>query len=103
MIITATAFKLKSWHLYFEFFIDTYRVVKQVRASGGIVKMKIKPVSLKTITAWKTKEDMLNFRNSGAHLHAMRKSSSYGSIVSVTWEADTLPTWKSAVKILSNT
>lgn len=97
MIITATSFTLKSWHLYFKFFVYTYRVVRQVRSSGGIVKMKIKPLSLKTITAWKTNDDMVSFRNTGAHLDAMKKSSSFGSIQSVTWEAESVPTWEAAI------
>ncbi len=101
MIITATTFTLKSWRLYGEFFIDTYRVVKQVRSAGGIVKAKIKPVSLKTITAWKSKEEMILFRNSGAHLHAMKKSSHFGSIHSVTWESDHFPSWKMATEKLN--
>ncbi len=102
MIISTTQFKLKKWTLYGQFFIDTYRVVKQVRQAGSVVHMKIKPFSLRTITAWKTQEDMLRFRNHGSHLQAMKKSRSFGQIASVTWESDTIPTWQEAIKKLQD-
>lgn len=100
MVITATKFTLKSWKLYGEFFIDTYNVTKQLRRTQGIVQVKIHPITLRTLTVWKTREDMLRFRNSGAHLHAMKKSQSFGAIASLTWEADTIPSWKAAMQKL---
>lgn len=100
MIVSTTKFTLKSWRLYIPFFVDTYNVVKQVRRAGGIVHMKIGPISLRTITVWKREEDMRAFRNSGAHLHAMKKSRSYGAIVSTVWESDSIPTWREAIQKL---
>ena len=100
MIISTTKFKLNRLSLYGQFFIDTYRVVKQVKKAGGIVHMKINPISLRTITVWKTREHMLKFRNSDAHLHAMKKSKSFGEITSVTWESDVIPSWKEATERL---
>ena len=100
MIISTTKFKLRKASLYGRLFIDTYRVVKQIRAAGGIVHMRIDPFSLRTITVWKTREEMLNFRNAGAHLLAMKKSRSYGAISSITWESDDIPSWgEAAVKL----
>ena len=103
MIISTTKFKLKKLSLYGQFFIDTYRVVKQVKKAGGAVHLKINPISLRTITVWKTREQMLKFRNSGAHLHAMKKSKSFGEITSVTWESDVIPTWQEAIARLQRT
>ena len=97
MIISTTKFKLKSWTLYAEFFVDTLQVVKQAKAAGGIIKMRIRPIELRTLSVWKTKADMLKFRNSAAHLASMKKSDQFGSIQTVTWKADTLPTWKEAI------
>ena len=46
MIISTTKFKLKKLSLYPQFFIDTYRVVKQVKQSGGFVQMRINEFNL---------------------------------------------------------
>ncbi len=102
MIISTTLFKLKKLSLYGQFFVDTYRVVKQVKQSGGVIHMKIKPFSLRTVTVWKTHEDLLRFRNNGAHLTAMKKSKSFGEISSFTWESETIPSWKEAIEKLSD-
>jgi len=100
MIITATKFTLKSWKLYGEFFIDTYHVAKQVRRANGIMRVKIHPVSLRTLTVWQNREDMVAFRNSGAHLRAMKKSQYFGAIESFTWESTEVPSWKEASRRL---
>jgi len=102
MLISTTKFSLESRWLYPAFFLDTYRVVKQVRKSGGIVHLRIQPISLRTITAWKCETDMLNFRNSGAHMKAMKQSKSYGEITSTSWEADAIPSWSEAIQKLDS-
>ena len=100
MLVSVTQFHLKSLWLYPEFSLDTYRVVKQVKRSGGIIRMRIKPFTLRTLTAWNCEEGMRAFRNSGAHLHAMKRSREYGGIKSVSWEADTIPDWPEAIRKL---
>jgi len=102
VIATATVFKLKSWWRYFSFFGYTFRALRQARNAGGIVHIKIRPLRLMTLTVWKSEEDMKRFRNSGAHLVAMRKSNFFGSIYSATWETADIPTWKHASKKLSD-
>jgi len=102
VIATATIFKLRSWWLYISFFVYTCRALKQARHAGGIVHLKIRPFRLMTLTVWKSEEDMKSFRNSGAHLIAMRKSGYFGSIDSITWETAEIPTWKHASKMLSD-
>ena len=102
MIATATVFKLKHWWRYFSFFGYTYNALKQARASSGIVHLRIRPFRLMTLTVWKSEEDMKNFRNSGAHLIAMKKSNHFGTIRSVTWETENVPTWVHARDKLSD-
>jgi len=102
MIATATIFKLKSWWRYVSFFGFTFKAVKQAQNAGGIVHLKIRPLRLMTLTVWQREEDMKTFRNSGAHLIAMRKSNYFGSIRSVTWETNEIPDWKQAGRMLSN-
>lgn len=41
-----------------------------------------------TLTSWESKEQMLKFRNSGAHLIAMKLSSKMGLGYSVGWESE---------------
>jgi len=100
MFVSTTQFSLKHILLYPEFFLDTYRAMKQIRQSEGVIKVRINPITLRTISAWKTKEEMMNFRNSGAHRNAMKKTSKFGSIKSVVWETDTIPSWKEAISML---
>ena len=100
MLISKTKFSLRNWWLYPAFFLETYRVVKQVRKSGDIVNLRIQPFSLRTITVWKSEADMVRFRNSGAHLKAMKHSKSYGEIASISWEAEAIPSWKEAIQKL---
>lgn len=97
MIISVTKFELSSWRRYPEFFRLTYRVVRQVRESNGIIRLRINPLSLHTITAWETREDMLSFRNQGPHLAAMQQSRAFGKIYSKTWEAENIPKWQTAI------
>lgn len=59
--------------------------------------MRIKPFTLYTLTAWHSEDDMLAFRNRGAHLQAMKKTRDYGTIDSYSWEADCIPGWSEAI------
>jgi len=97
MIITATRFHLNSWFSYLKFLVVTYRVVLQARESTGQIYMKVHPIRLRGLTAWKSRENMVAFRNNGAHLEAMKQSAQFGNIFSYTWEADALPSWKASI------
>ena len=100
MIITVTKFKLQRLADYPRFFLATYQAFRQARKSTGIIKLRIDPIGLRTVTAWKTRQNMAEFRNSGAHLAAMKKSAQFGKIHSCTWETESLPTWKEAIRML---
>lgn len=102
MIITATKFRLTNPATYPHFFVITYRAFRQAKNSPGIVQLKINPFSLRTLTAWKSREDMINFRNNGAHLEAMKQSAKFGKIDSFTWDAESLPTWADAMRKLDS-
>ena len=102
MLISITQFKLKSWWLYPAFFLDTYRVVKQVKRSGGLIRMRIKPFTLRTLTAWDSEDQMLTFRNNNAHLQVMKKTRDYGTINSASWESSNIPDWSEAISRLDN-
>jgi hypothetical protein len=53
-----------------------------------------------TMTAWETREDMLRYVRSGAHVEAMRslkKVSSYAK--TYTYESETIPSWTEARRL----
>lgn len=99
MIASITSFKLKNWWRYGSFSLATYSAIKQARRSGGLVRLWIRPIELKTLTVWKSIEDLQRFRNGGAHRSAMKRSDSFGAIKIYTWETDTIPSWEQAIKL----
>lgn len=98
MVASTTHFKLKDWKVYFPFFILTIRVIFQGWASTGLIRMQIRFIELRTLTVWKTIEDMKKFRDSGFHRHGMNRVKDFGSIEVATWETETLPTWNQAIE-----
>jgi len=55
---------------------------------------------LRTLTGWESRQAMQAFRNSGAHLEAMKHIKTIGKAKSITWETRTEPVWDEARKIL---
>jgi len=55
------------------------------------------------MTLWNNESELRAFATSGAHLDAMKNSKSIAKeIRTITIEADALPTWKEAMKLLEN-
>jgi len=54
-----------------------------------------------TMTLWNSEEELRNFAGSGAHLEAMKTSAEIATeIITLTIDADTLPSWTEAIKML---
>jgi len=54
-----------------------------------------------TLSAWETTEDLKRFAREGAHLNAMKKSSTLATeIRTYTYQGDRFPGWKEAKKTL---
>ncbi len=54
-----------------------------------------------TMTLWESEQQLKDFARSGAHLEAMKTSKSIASeIKTYTYDADKLPDWNSALKLL---
>ena len=52
-----------------------------------------------TLSAWQSHDQMKAFRNSGAHLQAMKDLNQVATDArSCTFECDTFPTWDEALK-----
>ena len=94
MYVIITHFKVKSiWALPL-FQWHAYRSYGQANSSRGIISSEAWPEKGRvfcTLTLWESKAAMLKFRNSGAHLQAMKMSHKLGTGITHSWEAHELP------------
>ena len=78
MYYSVTWLKLSSiWKLP-QFFRLVAAIDEQLKDTPGVIEVKKKPLSpwvWCTLTHWDNKESMTAFRNSGAHLNAMKETS----------------------------
>jgi heme-degrading monooxygenase HmoA len=103
MYVSVTSFLVKSpWaNLFFQ--MHAMMSFMQARKSKGIIKSEtFSPFRrvYSTLTHWESKEDMLKFRNSGAHLKAMQLSAKMGKGITTGWESDLMVDRESALKRL---
>lgn len=96
MIAAYTQFRLNSLKLYPRFFVMTYRATKQARRSDGLIRFKINPISLETLTVWQSRNAMMAYVTNGAHMDAMKQQNDFGGISSATWECENIPSWQAA-------
>jgi quinol monooxygenase YgiN len=107
MIIVATELHVRSFWHFFEFAMTSARSMKQAKKSTGCVYAAVSNKGWKigyTLTVWKNKEQMLEFRNTGAHKEAMSKirklSHQYKTL---QWESTEQPGWQEARTRLAET
>lgn len=94
MIVTATQVKVASLLGLYRFICSAISINKQLSEHSDIVFIKLK--GFRTLSGWSSLEAMKEFRNSGAHLEAMKDLKKIGFAKSVTWESQTEPTWEEA-------
>ncbi len=98
MFVSITSIELKSPLNFFQLSLYALNIVRQLKSSK-CVEFKKRGIWTKhyTMTLWENKSDMMEFAKSGAHLTAMKKSSSIAKEIRLlTLEADILPAWKEA-------
>ena len=83
------------------------QIFKQLAGADGNLSYAARPQNpyvYWTITTWDSRESMMKFRNSGAHLEAMKELRNIASKAkSGHWEADEKPGWKEAwIMMLEN-
>ena len=100
MHITATQIKIKSISAFIHFFFGVTAIRKQLASAEGAIFVKFS--GLRTLTGWRSKNDMKAFRNSGAHLEAMKNIKNIGIAKSISWQADEEPEWPEAKSKLDN-
>lgn len=103
MYVSVTSFLVRSsWaNLFFQ--MHAMSSFMQAKKSKGIVKMETFSPFRKvysTVTHWESKADMLKFRNSGAHLKAMKLSAKMGHGFGTGWETEEFVDRESALSRL---
>jgi hypothetical protein len=98
MIATATELKIHGVCGLFRFFSRMGAIRRQLGSAEGVLFVRLR--GFRTLTGWSSPEAMKAFRNSGAHLDAMKHLASIGKAKSVTWETQQEPSWAEAVSRL---
>lgn len=102
MILSITYLKLKSPLKFITFLKHVFAIMKdlreskckKIRTSGFLTKHY-------TMSLWENEADMRSFASKGAHLTAMKASSSFTSEIAVhSMQADDLLPWNEAKRIL---
>jgi len=102
MIASTTQIKPATLKGCFLLLYHIFRVRQQLKSAPGLIKMDFNR-EWRTLTVWKTAEDMKAFRNRGAHLNAMKYTAKIGKAYTTTWEVDRFPTWPEAIEKLNAT
>lgn len=86
----------------FALFSWARKIVKQLNQSNcKAFKVSGIWISHYTMSLWENEEEMKRFARSGAHLDAMKASKEIANeIITSTLDADQLPSWKEAKKLL---
>ena len=100
MLATATQINIEGVRGLFHFVVHLYRVKKQLDVIPGLVSHSFHP-RFRTLSVWQNAEVMNAFRNSGAHLAAMKATRKMGRAKVVTWETAEIPSWREAHKRLA--
>ena len=97
MIASTTKYTLKGIPAFLMFSILSLRSIRQAKNSQGLIAIKIRLRDLRTLTVWKTLEDLQAFRNSKVHLKTMKDSAKLGFNQSHTWDTEHIPDWTEAI------
>lgn len=104
MKATITSIELKGFFKFFALSAAALSIIKQLKSTNykdfkkrGFLKKHY------TMTLWNSEAELKEFAKSGAHLEAMKKSKNIArEIRTITIDADALPSWKEAKKLLEN-
>ena len=104
MKVTITSIELRNPFKFFVLSMISLKIVRQLK-STNCRKLKNTGFWTKhyTMTLWESLEDMKAFATSGAHLEAMKRSKEISKeIRTITIDANELPKWSEAKKLLRN-
>ena len=98
MYVSVTGLKPKGLIGWIRFWTLTIPASKDAQKADGILHCAFKSRNgyQHTLTVWKSKEHMMSYLTSPAHLKAMKSLSKIGSGKIHGYEADTIPSWEDA-------
>jgi heme-degrading monooxygenase HmoA len=100
MIIVATELHVRNFWRLFPFIRMSAQAMKQAKQSTGCLHATATNGGWRigyTLTAWDSREAMLQFRNSGPHKTAMQQTARLSKRYKTeVWEAAALPSFKEA-------
>lgn len=102
MHISLTALKPKGFFSFLRFWFLAIPSFQEAKKAKGILFCEVKNMhgNQCTITAWKSREDMLVFMRSGVHLKAMKAFGKIATGKTYGYEADEVPSWENANALL---
>ena len=100
--ISITGLKPKGILSFIKFWRLAIPSFEQARKAKGIQFCQVKRIKgfQCTLTAWESREDMLNFMRGGAHLKAMQAFHTLATGRTYGYESETIPSWPEAFKLL---
>jgi len=102
MYISLTGLKPKNFWRTLQFWSLAIPSFKQVQTAEGNLHYAVKNMEGHqcTITAWESREQMLAFMRSGAHLKAMKAFHKIATGRTYGYEAEKIPSWEEAYRLL---
>jgi len=101
MIAIATQFKLNRPWSFPRFLWLTVMSAIQAWNDPNCLMFRIKLTGFKTMSTWKDADSMKRYALSGHHYTAMNESKSLGHGSCVRWQTENKPTWRDAIRRLS--
>lgn len=104
MKATITSIRLKTPFRFFPLSMYALSIIKQLQTTNCLDFKKQGFWTLHyTMTLWENEEQLKSFAQSDAHLIAIKKSATIAKeIKTITIDADKLPDWKTAKKMLAD-
>lgn len=102
MYISITGLKPKGFFATFKFWLLAIPSFAQAKSAAGNIFCEVKRVNgfQCTLTAWESREKMLEFMRSGIHLTAMKSFHKIATGKTYGYEAESTPTWDEAFTLL---
>ena len=103
MYISLTGLKPKGFFAYLRFWLLAIPSFRQAQIAEGNLQCDVKKVNEYqcTITAWESREIMLIYLRSGAHLKAMKAFKQIATGPTYGYESETIPSWEEAYALLT--
>jgi hypothetical protein len=98
LYVSVTGIKPKGLMGWLRFLVYNFSASKVAKKADGLLVSEFSSRNsfLHTFTVWKSKNDMLVYRSSPAHLNAMKKLSKIGSGKIYGYETNETPSWEDA-------